>query len=234
MMISSIHPSKVSAYIVSVMMMLWLNQSLYSQEAKKIRFPERAFGLTTGFSHHQSQKLNGFNLGLNHQISIGKKMMFHNDILFTIQAGYETTHNTVLSGFSIPTAINPWFRSTPLKYMTAGIQTSAGISLSMLKGKIKTGTAVMIRYQTTSRPEKYIFNVDVVQTTSGPLYSTNYVINSIRPHTFAAGAMVFADIHLFKTKILETKGNLSFQWDSRGDRIFGAGIKLQKSYKKTS
>ena len=160
--------------------------------------------------------------------------MFHNDMLFTIQSGYETTHNAVLSGFSIPTAINPWFRSTPLKYMTAGIQTSAGISLSMLKGKIKTGTGAMIRYQTTSRPEKYMFNVDVLQTISGPVYSTNYIINSIRPHTFAAGATVFADIHLFKTKILETKGNLSFQWDSRGDRIFGAGIKLQKSYRKTS
>jgi len=104
----------------------------------------------------------------------------------------------------------------------------------MLKGKIRTGTAALIRYQTTSRPEKYIFNVNVLQTISGPDYSTNYVINSIRPHTFAAGAMVFTDIHLFKTKILETKGNLSFQWDSMGDRIFWAGIKLQKSYKKSS
>ena len=160
--------------------------------------------------------------------------MLHNDLLFTIQSGSETTHNTVLSGFFIPTAINPWFRSAPLKYITAGIQSSAGISTTMLKGKIRTGTAALTRYQTTSRPEKYLFNVDVVQTTSGPLYSTNYVINSIRPHTFAAGVMVFADIHLFKTKILETKGNLSFQWDSRGDRMFGAGIKLQKSYKKTS
>ena len=233
-MTNSIHPSKVSAYIFSVMMLLSLNHSLYSQESKKIRFPDRTFGLTGGFSHHQSQKINGFNLGLNQQIRIGKKTMLHNDLLFTIQSGSETTHNTVLSGFFIPTAINPWFRSAPLKYITAGIQSSAGISTTMLKGKIRTGTAALTRYQTTSRPEKYLFNVDVVQTTSGPLYSTNYVINSIRPHTFTAGAMVFADIHLFKTKILETKGNLSFQWDSRGDRMFGAGIKLQKSYKKTS
>lgn len=233
-MTNSIHRSKASAYIFSITMLLCLNHALLAQEAKKIKFPERAFGLTTGFSHHQSQKINGFNLGLNHQISIGKKTMLHNDLLFTIQSGNENTHNAVLSGFFIPTAINPWFRSAPLKYMTAGIQTSAGISTSMLKGKIRTGTAALIRYQTTSRPEKYIFNVDVVQTTSGPLYSTNYLINSIRPHTFAAGAMVFADIHLFKTKILETKGNLSFQWDSMGDRIFVAGIKLQKSYKKTS
>ena len=231
---NSIHPSKVSAYIFSVMMLLSLNLSLSAQETKKIRFPDRAFGLTGGFSHHQSQRINGFNLGLNHQISIGKKTMLHNDLLLTIQSGNEITHNAVLSGFSIPAAINPWFRSAPLKYITAGIQTSTGISTSMLKGKIRTGTAALIRYQTTSRPEKYIFNVDVVQTTSGPLYSTNYLINSIRPHTFAAGAMVFADIHLFKTKILETKGTLSFQWDSMGDRIFGAGIKLQKSYKKTS
>jgi len=233
-MTKPIHPLKVSAFIYAVMLLLCLNHSLSAQEAKKIRFPERAFGLTTGFSHHQSQNINGFNLGLNHQISIGKKTMFHNDLLLTIQSGNEITHNAVLSGFFIPTAINPWFRSAPLKYITAGIQTSAGISTSMLKGKIRTGTAALIRYQTTSRPEKYIFNVDVVQTTSGPLYSTNYIINSIKPHTFAAGAMVFADIHLFKTKKIETKGMLSFQWDSRGDRIAGAGIKLQKSYKKSS
>jgi len=219
MMTKPIHPLKVSAFIYAVMLLLCLNHSLSAQEAKKIRFPERAFGLTTGFSHHQSQNINGFNLGLNHQISIGKKTMFHNDLLLTIQSGNEITHNAVLSGFFIPTAINPWFRSAPLKYITAGIQTSAGISTSMLKGKIRTGTAALIRYQTTSRPEKYIFNVDVVQTTSGPLYSTNYIINSIKPHTFAAGAMVFADIHLFKTKKIETKGMLSFQWDSRGDRI---------------
>jgi hypothetical protein len=216
------------------MLLLCLNHSSSAQEAKKIRFPERAFGLTTGFSHHQSQKINGFNLGLNHQISIGKKTMFHNDLLFTIQLGNEITHNAVLSGFFIPTAINPWFRSAPLKYITAGIQTSAGISTNMLKGKIRTGTCALVRYQTTSRPEKYIFNVDVVQTISGPVYSTNYLINSIRPHTFAAGTLVFADIHMFKTKILETTGTLSIQWDSMGDRIFGAGIKLQKSYKKTS
>jgi hypothetical protein len=234
MMTKPIHPLKVSAFIYAVMLLLCLNHSLSAQEAKKIRFPERAFGFTTGFSHHQSQKINGFNPGLNHQISIGKKTMLHNDLLFTIQSGNETTHNAVLSGFFIPTAINPWFRSAPLKYITAGIQTSGGISTSILKGKIRTGTAALIRYQITSRPEKYIFNVDVVQTTSGPLYSTNYIINSIRPHTFAAGAMVFADIHMFKTKILETKGTLSIQWDSMGDRIFGAGIKLQKSYKKTS
>jgi hypothetical protein len=121
-----------------------------------------------------------------------------------------------------------------LKYLTAGIQTSAGISISMLKGKIRTGTGALLRYQTTSRPEAYVFNVDILQTTSGPVYSTNYVINTIRPHTLSAGAMLFADIHLFKTKLLQTKANLSYQWDNRGDRIFGAGIKIQKSYKKTS
>jgi hypothetical protein len=233
-MTRSIYPSKVSAFRYTVMLLFCINHSLSAQEAKKMRFPERAFGLTTGFSHHQSQQINGFNLGLNHQISIGKKTMFHNDLLFTIHSGNEATHNASLPNLAILTATNPSFRSAPLKYLTAGIQTSAGISISMLKGKIRTGTGALLRYQTTSRPEAYVFNVDILQTTSGPVYSTNYVINSIRPHTLSAGAMLFADINLFKTKILQTKANLSYQWDSRGDRIFGAGIKLQKSYKKTS
>jgi hypothetical protein len=218
----------------TVILLFCLHHSLSAQEAKKIRFPERAFGLTAGLSHYQSQKISGFNLGLHHQINIGKKTMFHNDLLFTIHSGNETTHDASLPNFAILTATNPSFRSAPLKYLTAGIQTSAGISISMLKGKISAGTAALLRYQTTSRPEAYVFNVDVVNTTSGPLYSTNYLINSIRPHTLAAGAMLFADIHLFKTKILETKASLQFQLDNRGDRILGAGIKLQKSYKKTS
>ena len=233
-MTSTIHPLKVSAFIYTVIMLFCLHHSLCAQEAKKIRFPERAFGLTAGLSHYQSQKISGFNLGLHHQINIGKKTMFHNDLLFTIHSGNETTHDASLPNFAILTATNPSFRSAPLKYLTAGIQTSAGISISMLKGKISAGTAALLRYQTTSRPETYVFNVDVVNTTSGPLYSTNYLINSIRPHTLAAGAMLFADIHLFKTKILETKASLQFQLDNRGDRILGAGIKLQKSYKKTS
>ena len=233
-MTRTIHLLKVSAFMYTVILLFCLNHSLSAQEAKKIRFPERVFGLTTGFSHHQSQKISGFNLGLHHQISIGKKTMFHNDLLFTIHSGNETTHNASLPNFAILTATNPSFRSAPLKYLTAGIQTSAGISIRMLKGKISAGTAALLRYQTTSRPEAYVFNVDVVNTTSGPRYSTNYVINSIRPHTLAAGAILFADVHLFKTKILETKANLSIQWDNRGDRIIGAGIKLLKSYKKTS
>lgn len=233
-MTSTIHPLKVSAFMYTVIMLFCLHHSLCAQEAKKIRFPERAFGLTAGLSHHQSQKISGFNLGLHHQISIGKKTALHNDLLFTIHSGNETTHDASLPNFAILTATNPSFRSAPLKYLTAGIQTSAGISISMLKGKISAGTAALLRYQTTSRPEAYVFNVDVVNTTSGPVYSTNYLINSIRPHTLAAGAMLFADIHLFKTKILETKANLQFQLDNHGDRILGAGIKLQKSYKKTS
>ena len=233
-MTRSIYPSKVSAFMYTVILLFCINHSLSAQEAKKVRFPERAFGLTTGFSHHQTQQISGFNLGLHHQISIGKKTMFHNDLLFTIHSGNEATHNASLPNLNILTATNPSFRSAPLKYLTAGIQTSAGISISILKGKIRTGSAALLRYQTTSRPEKYIFNVDVVNTTSGPVYSTNYVINSIRPHTLSAGAMVFADIHLFKTKLLDTKANLQFQLDNRGDRIFGAGIKLQKSYKKIS
>ena len=233
-MTSTIHPLKVSAFMYTVILLFCLHHSLSAQEAKKIRFPERAFGLTAGLSHYQSQKISGFNLGLHHQINIGKKTMFHNDLLFTIHSGNETTHDASLPNFAILTATNPSFRSAPLKYLTAGIQTSAGISISMLKGKISAGTAALLRYQTTSRPEAYVFNVDVVNTTSGPLYSTNYLINSIRPHTLAAGAMLFVDIHLFKTKILETKASLQFQLDNRGDRILGAGIKLQKSYKKTS
>jgi len=66
------------------------------------------------------------------------------------------------------------------------------------------------------------------------LYRAYYLINVIRPHRFAAGGLLFLDVKLFKLKSIETKANFMYQLDSQGDKLFSAGIKLVKPYRKTS
>lgn len=222
----------MSSKISMILVFLQICMHLEAQESSKIKFPARMLGLSAGYSHHQTQSIGGFNFGINHEISISKKVNLHNDLLFTVHSGKENTHDGALPNLATVTATNPFFRSVPLKYVTAGIQTSAGISINMMKGRIKTGAGPILRYQTTSKPEDYTFNVVVRQITSGQLYSTNYRINSIKPHIFSAGAMVFADMQLYKTKWFNTKAHMSYQLDSQGDRIISAGIKLQKTYRK--
>ena len=225
----------MAVFKVCIMLLfLQISIQLDAQVSRTIKFPERMLGFHVGYSHHQSQSIGGFNLGINHEISINKKVNLHNDLSFTVHSGKENTHDGALPNLATVTATNPFFRSVPLKYVTAGIQTSAGISINMMKGRIKTGAGPILRYQSTSKPENYTFNVMVQQITSGQLYSTNYRINSIRPHVFSAGAMVFADIQLYKTKWFNSKALMSYQLDSQGDKLFSAGIKLIKPYKKTS
>ncbi len=225
----------IAVFKVYIMLLfMQISIQLDAQVSRKIKFPERMLGFHAGYSHHQSQSIGGFNFGINHEISINKKVNLHNDFSFTIHTGKENTHDGALPNLATLTATNPYFRSAPLKYVTAGIQTFAGISINMMKGRIKIGAGSILRYQTTSKPENYTFNVVVQQITSGQLYSTNYRINSIRPHRFSAGAMAFAEMQLYKTKKINTRAHLVYQLDSQGDRIFSAGIKLQKTYKKTS
>jgi hypothetical protein len=227
----------VNAMKLSLIAMLLLSCNYtIAQDAKKIKFPDRTLGFSTGISQHLSQSLPGGYLGINHEINLSKKIKLHHNLTFTLHKGEDGTQASILSNATATTTVPPDFNSVPLKFITAGIQTFSGVSRSLFSGKLMIGAGALLRYQTTTKPENYEFTATTRPTTTGGtfLYRAFYQINSIRPHSLAAGAMVFADIHLFKTKIIETKGNLSFQWDSRGDRIFGAGIKLQKSYRKTS
>jgi hypothetical protein len=135
------------------------------------------------------------------------------------------------------TTMPPDFNSEPLKFITAGIQTFSGASTSFFSGKLMIGAGPMLRYQNTSKPENYEF-IAITRPTQRFdgifLYRAYYLINSIRPHTFAAGGLLFLDVKLFKIKSIETKANLMYQLDSRGDKLFSAGIKLIKPYRKTS
>ncbi len=231
---TSRHHFQRALYMTGIFLVLMMGSSLFGQEGKKIKFPDRVLGLSLGHSQHLNQSIGGLSLGINHVIKTSKRFSFHNDFSFTIHKGQEASHNTSLPSISSITAVDPWFRSAPLKFVTAGIQTSASFSVNMLSGRIRTGAGPLMRYQTSSKPVSYTFNITTRQTTSGTFYSTSYVINSIKPHSFSAGALLFADIAIFKIKKLEAKANLQYQFDTQGDKILNAGIKLQKSYKKTS
>lgn len=228
------HLLQLGIYISRILLAMMMSNTLFAQEGKKIKFPDRVIGLNMGYSQHLSQSIGGFGLGIHHAIKTSKRFSIHNDFSFTLHYGKEATHYTSLPSISSITAVDPWFRSVPLKFVTAGIQSSAYVSIGMMSEKIRTGAGPLIRYQTSSKPASYSFNVTTRQTSSGTLYSTNYVINSLKPHSLSAGALLFVDIAMFKTKKMEARANLQYQLDTQRDKMLTAGIKLQKTYKKTS
>ena len=207
-----------------------------AQDAKKIKFPDRTLVFSTGISQHLSQSLPGGYLGINHEINLSKKIKLHHNLTFTLHKGEDGTQASILSNATATTTVPPDFNSVPLKFITAGIQTFSGVSRSLFSGKLMIGAGALLRYQTTTKPENYEFTATTRPTTTGGtfLYKAYYLINSIRPHTFAAGGLLFLDIKLFKVKSIETKANLMYQFDSQGDKLLTAGIKLIKPYRKTS
>lgn len=207
-----------------------------AQDAKKIKFPDRTLGFSTGVSQHLSQSLPGGYLGINHEINLSKKINLHHNLTFTIHNGKDKTQAGILGNAIAMTTVPPDVNSVPLKFITAGIQTFSGASTSFFSGKLMFGAGPMLRYQTTTMPENYEFTATTRPTTTGGtfLYRAYYQINSIRPHTFAAGGLLFLDVKLFKVKSIETKANLMYQFDSQGDKLLSTGIKLIKPYRKTS
>ena len=208
-----------------------------AQDSKKIKFPDRALVFSTGISQHISQSLPGGYLGINHEINVSRKIKLHNNFGFTIHKGKDGTHESIFNTALAMITMPPDFKSFPLKFVTTGIQTFSGASTSFLFGKLMVGAGPVFRYQNTTKPENYEFKTIIRPTTTGDgafLYRAYYLINSIRSHTFAAGGLLFLDVKLFKIKSIETKANLMYQFDSQGDKIFSAGIKLIKPYKKTS
>ena len=208
-----------------------------AQDAKKIKFPDRVLGFSTGISQHMSQSLAGGYLGIHHEINLSKKIKLHHNLTFTLHKGVDKTHEVILGNALAMITMPPDFKSFPLKFVTAGIQTFSGASTSFLSGKLMVGAGPVFRYQNTTKPENYEFKTIIRPTTTGDgafLYRAYYTINSIRPHTFSAGGLLFLDVKLFNIKSIETKANLMYQFDSQRDKLFSAGIKLIKPYRKTS
>lgn len=207
-----------------------------AQDSKKIKFPDRAVVFSAGISQHLSQSLAGGYLGINHEINLSKKIKLHHNLSFTLHKGEDKTQESILGNAIAMTTVSPDFNSFPLKFITAGIQTFSGASISFLSGKLMIGAGPLLRYQTTTKPENYAFSATTRPTTTGGsfLYRAYYQINSIRPHTFSAGGLLFLDVKLFNIKSIETKANLMYQFDSQGDKLISAGIKLIKPYKKIS
>lgn len=210
--------------------------TLDAQESRKIKFPDRTLGLGAGISQHFSQSLAGGYLDMNHEIKLSKKIRLHNNFTFTLHKGEDGTQSAILGNAIAMTTVPPDINIAPLKFITAGIQTYAAASTTIFSEKLMLGAGPLLRYQTTTKPESYVFTATTRPTTSGGsfLYRAYYLINSIRPHSFAAGGILFMDIKLFKAKTVETKGNVIYQFDSQGNKLFSAGIKLMKPYRKTS
>jgi hypothetical protein len=210
--------------------------TLHAQGSGKIKFPDRALGLSGGISQHLIQSLAGGYLDLNHEIKLSKKIRLHHNFTFTFHKGQDGTQPAILGNAIAMTTVPPDINIAPLKFITAGIQTYSAASTTIFSDKLILGAGPILRYQTTTKPESYVFTATTRPTTSGGtfLYRAYYLINAIRPHSFAAGGLFFMDVKLFKIKKVETKGNFVYQFDSQGDKLFSAGIKIMKPYRKTS
>ena len=204
----------------------------YAQKNNEMRFPERKIGLSIGLSHHQKQSIGGVFIEAGQEIKLSKKMSLYNNFGFTMHSGIEPKQDLVLSSFSFNTSQDPSFKTAAFRFVTAGIQTSPVLFLNLKSDKIKLGIGPLVRYQTTSWPSDYNFNLISTQTTTRTLYTANYSIKQIQPHTLSAGGRMVFDVQIAKIKKIEARAICSYQVDTNGDRIAGLGIKLQRAYKK--
>lgn len=204
----------------------------YAQKNNELRFPERKIGLSIGFSHHQKQSIGGVFIEAGQEIKLSKKMSLYNNFGFTIHSGIDPKHDMVVPSISSLRLQDPSFSTAAFRFVTAGIQTSPMLFLNLKSDNIKLGIGPLVRYQTTSWPSDYDFNLVSRQLSTITLFTTNYVIKQIKPHTLSAGARMMIDVHVAKIKKFEARATCSYQVDTNGDRIAGLGIKLQRGYKK--
>ena len=204
----------------------------YAQKNNELRFPERKIGLSIGFSHHQKQSIGGVFIEAGQEIKLSKKMSLYNNFGFTMHSGIDPKHDMVVPSISSLRLQDPSFSTAAFRFVTAGIQTSPMLFLNLKSDKLKLGIGPLVRYQTTSWPSDYNFNLISTQTTTRTLYTANYSIKQIQPHTLSAGGRMMLDVQIAKIKKIEARAICSYQVDSNGDRLVGLGIKLQRSYKK--
>ena len=204
----------------------------YAQKNNELRFPERKIGLSIGFSHHQKQSIGGVFIEAGQEIKLSKKMSLYNNFGFTIHSGIDPKHDMVVPSISSLRLQDPSFSTAAFRFVTAGIQTSPMLFLNLKSDKLKLGIGPLVRYQTTSWPSDYEFNLISTPTTTRTLYYTNYSIKQIQPHALSGGGRMMLDVQIAKIKKIEARAICSYQVDSNGDRIAGLGIKLQRAYKK--
>lgn len=204
----------------------------YAQKNNELRFPERKIGLSIGFSHHQKQSIGGVFIEAGHEIKLSKKLSLYNNFGFTMHSGIDPKHDMVVPSISSLRLQDPSFRTAAFRFVTAGIQTSPMLFLNLKSDKIKLGFGPLLRYQTTSWSSDYDFNLVSRQLSTITLFTTNYVIKQIQPHTLSAGGRMMIDVHIAKIKKFEARATCSYQVDSNSDRLGGLGIKLQRSYVK--
>ena len=204
----------------------------YAQKKNELRFPERKIGLSIGFSHHQKQSIGGVFIEAGQEIKLSKKMSLYNNFGFTIHSGIDPKHDMVVPSISSLRLQDPSFSTAAFRFVTAGIQTSPMLFLNLKSDKLKLGIGPLVRYQTTSWPSDYEFNLISTPTTTRTLYYTNYSIKQIQPHALSGGGRMMIDVRVATIKKIEARATCTYQIDSNGDCLVGLGIKLQRAYKK--
>jgi hypothetical protein len=223
---------KILKLIILGMMASVLQFQGYAQKSNELRFPERKIGLSIGFSQHQKQSIGGVFIEAGQEMKLSKKLLLYNNFGFTMHTGIDPKHDMVVTNIPSLRLQDPSFSTAAFRFVTAGIQTSPTLFLNLRSDKIKLGFGPVVRYQTTSWPSDYEFNLISTPTTTRTLYYTNYSIKQIQPHALSGGGRMMIDVHVAKIKKFEARATCSYQVDSNGDRLAGLGIKLQRSYVK--
>lgn len=216
----------------SLMLILISLVSTIKAQTQRSIFSEKALGFTVEYSRQQRQSLSGILMGVNQEFKVNNKLWVHHFFSITLHSGVDPLHDAALKNVINVALQDPYFKSSPIKFITAGIQSGGAVSSKFLSEKVQLGAGPLIRYQTTNKPDDYTFNVVGSSFSNVPRYSTSYQINSVRPHTLSVGGLIFADVEFYKRKGVEVKATLMYQFDTRGDRILSTGFKIQKTYRK--
>lgn len=216
--------------ILLLIVLILITKLIFAQQIRTVKFPERSFGVSISPSNHIKQGIRGLNVGLNHEIKLNKVLTLHNDFAVTMHTGTDPLFADSLGDMKKVLALDPDFMDKPLPFITGGIQTFVGLSANLLSGKLTIGAGPLVRYQTTTVPDKYSFFYEVRVGQFSTRYHTYYIIDRIHPHTLSAGALFFMDVKLINVNKLNIKATANYQLDSYRNTILSIGLKFQQSY----
>jgi hypothetical protein len=177
-----------------------------------------SFGFHQSF--HGTGDLKGFDVVVTKKHEMSQTFDWFYGSSLTFHFGNDRSYEYVNGG--IPA--NVIAENAPLKFYTLGIQGESGVALKLFENKfpVHISTGPIIRYQSTSRPSKYVFTY---RPTSNP--DPYYTIKEIAPNTLSLGYKVQLEIGLLKIRKSRMFFNSYFQNDNRSDVITGFGLVIK-------
>lgn len=196
-----------------------------SNSPKKQIHPFRKITIHGMYSYHSRQSLSGYTFELGNEIKLQDRLYFHQSFAFTVHSGKDpqnsmSTQNS-LSGSTID----------PLLFITGGLQYTPSMQVEIIPKLLKISGGGLIRYQTTSWPDRYAF---FSEETTPSVIPAHYKIYEIHPHTISIGLRFSANLQVIQQKSYSIRLNGFMQQDTNKDLIHGIGVLVAMNYMKNS